>query len=389
MTLRSSTSTLAGPSSVVHGAEAVPKPVMLRRLTPPGIPPRGSLSQGRSGHRMLRASMSVLVACCWLALAPAPGTATKSEVDSQVDPDAVPDEPVPASPPKKDPGPKVGADSEAPVDSGGPEEPEEPEEPEPDEPQQKKWWKRSPEEEPGAKRRKFLVGVEGLIAQAPPLRPTIIDLDPRFLGRTVALGGLGLFGRYRPVPLIGIEAGVRSASLRYADRDSDGVTSQDNVLADVGVLLYVARGEVAQFAFDAGIGGAWGRIAYEPASGEDGTQTYGSGLVRVGADAEFLVKRIAFTLSLRTLGMFTDPARAKASGALFEGTALELREAPVPRMADVARRLRGHRLSILIVVSILVEFFAIGRGTRYDPYTERHDARTSRARRRSARARTS
>ena len=54
--------------------------------------------------------------------------------------------------------------------------------------------------------------------------------------------------------------------------------------------------------------------------------------MRVGADAEFLVKRIAFTLSLRTLGMFTDPARAKASGALFEGTALELREAPVPRM---------------------------------------------------------
>jgi|GEM_PF-2856968 len=263
--------------------------------------------------------MSILVACCCLALAPAPGTATKSEVDSQTDPDAVPDEPVPQGQPKAEPKVEPKAESESESES------------ESDDPQQKKWWKRSPDEEPGAKRRKFLVGVEGLIAQAPPLRPRIIDLDPRFLGRFVALGGFGLFGRYRPVPLIGVEAGVRSASLRYADRDSDGVTSQDNVLADVGVLMYVARGEVAQFAFDAGIGGMWGRIAYEPASGENGTQTYGSGLVRVGADAEFLVKRIAFTLSVRMLGVFTDPARAKASGALFEGTRLELREAPVPR----------------------------------------------------------
>lgn len=192
------------------------------------------------------------------------------------------------------------------------------------------WWSVGPEE--GPPKRRFLIGVEGLIAQAPPLRPTVIKLDPRSLGRTVAMGGIGIFGRYRPVPIVAIEATVRSASLRYSDPNEDTVVSQDHVLADVGVLLYLARGEVAQFAFDAGLGGAWGRIAYEPASGDEGSQTLGSGLVRVGADAEFLVKRVAFILSLRTVGIFTDPSRAKARGALFEGTNAAVRRVPVPAL---------------------------------------------------------
>lgn len=184
----------------------------------------------------------------------------------------------------------------------------------------------------GAKPRRFIVAVEGLIAQAPPLRPTITKLDPRATGRTVARGGIGLFGRYRPVPLIGIELGVRSASLRYADGDDDGVVSEDHVLADAGVLLYLARGEIAQFAFDAGFGGAWGRIAYEPASGKHGSHSYGSGLVRVGVDAEFLLKRIAFVLSLRTFGVITDDKRAKARGPIFEGTSAQVQRLPVARL---------------------------------------------------------
>jgi len=178
--------------------------------------------------------------------------------------------------------------------------------------------------------RRFMIGVEGLIAQAPPLRPTVVRLDPRSQGRTVALGGLGAFGRYRPIPLIGVEIGVRSSSLRYADADDDSVVSEDHVLADAGVLLYLARGEIAQFAFDAGAGGSFTRIGYETASSGDGTHTLGSGLVRVGADAEFLVKRVAFVLSLRMVGQFTDPARAKARGALFEGASAAVQRAPVP-----------------------------------------------------------
>ncbi|MBL4689031.1 MAG: hypothetical protein JKY37_30850 [Nannocystaceae bacterium] len=184
----------------------------------------------------------------------------------------------------------------------------------------------------GVKPRRFIVAVEGLIAQAPPLRPTITKLDPRATGRTVARGGIGLFGRYRPVPLIGIEVGVRSASLRYADGDDDGVVSEDHVLADAGVLLYLARGEIAQFAFDAGFGGAWGRIAYEPSDGKQGSHIYGSGLVRVGVDAEFLLKRIAFVLSLRTVGVLTDDKRAKARGPIFEGTSAQVQRLPVPRL---------------------------------------------------------
>lgn len=192
------------------------------------------------------------------------------------------------------------------------------------------WWSVGLPLPPTARR--FIVGVEGVLAQAPPLRPTIVHLDPRALGRTVAMGGFGVFGRYRAFPMVGIEATVRSGSLRYADGRDDSVVSQDNVLADVGVLMYLARGEVAQFAVDAGLGGMWSRIHYEPDDGPDGTHTLGSGLVRVGADAEFLVKRVAFVLSLRGLGVFTTPARAKASGGLFEGSSAAVRRAPVPAL---------------------------------------------------------
>jgi hypothetical protein len=204
---------------------------------------------------------------------------------------------------------------------------------------------RSTERTPGAKRglswsraddpvpeRRFLLGVEGVVVLAPPLRPEVVRFDPRFLGRSVSLGGLGLLGRLQLHPRIGVEAVVRSGSVRYAGRqDEDGpVVSQDQVMADLGVMLYVARGDIAQLAFDAGVGGMGTRVVYELE--REGSQLFGSGLVRVGADAEFLFKRIAFTISVRSYGVFTDRDRVSQRGALLEGKALH---APVPTLATL------------------------------------------------------
>lgn len=167
-----------------------------------------------------------------------------------------------------------------------------------------------------------MLGVEGVVVQAPPLRPEIVRFDPRFLGRSASLGGLGLVARLQLHPRIGVEAVVRSGSVRYAGRDDDDgpVVSQDQVMADLGVLLYVARGDIAQVAFDAGVGGMGTRVVYELE--REGTQLFGSGVVRVGADLEFLTKRIAFLVSVRSYGVLTDRDRVRQRGALLEGRSL-------------------------------------------------------------------
>lgn len=171
--------------------------------------------------------------------------------------------------------------------------------------------------------RRFLLGVEGVVIQAPPLRPEVVRFDRRFLGRSVSLGGLGLLGRLRLHPRIAVETTVRSGSVRYAGREdeSSAVVSQDQVMADLGVLLYVARGDMAQLAFDAGLGGMGTRVVYE--LDRDGSQRFGSGLVRVGADAEFVFERVAFVVSVRSYGVFTDRDRVSNDGELLEGKALQ------------------------------------------------------------------
>jgi hypothetical protein len=62
------------------------------------------------------------------------------------------------------------------------------------------------------------------------------------------------------------------------------------------------------------------RVVYELE--REGTQLFGAGLVRVGADAEFLFKRIAFVVSVRSYGVFTDRDRSSLRGALLEGKTL-------------------------------------------------------------------
>ena len=173
-----------------------------------------------------------------------------------------------------------------------------------------------------------MIGIEAVGMQLPPLRTAVVDLDPRFLGDSVALGGAGVFARYRPVPLVGFDVGVHSGSVRYRDRDDDQNVSQDVVMAEAGVLLYLARGELGQFALDGGLGGAWNRVGFD--LGElEGTQQFGTGFVRGGVNAEFLVKRVAFILSLRTYGVFTDRDAVRNKGELMDRVNEEARKAPV------------------------------------------------------------
>ena len=186
--------------------------------------------------------------------------------------------------------------------------------------------------EPRARRseprlRNFMVGVEGVGLQVPALRLRITTIDPRFLGRSVTLGGIGLFGRWQAAKIVGLELGVRSGSLRY--RNAADVISQDMVMGEAGVLLYLYRGAIGQFALDAGGGALVHAIRYELAGRPTGSQLVLGGLIRVGADLEVRLRRLAFTASLRSYGVISDVARTRTRGALFEDVSGSLRRAPV------------------------------------------------------------
>jgi hypothetical protein len=179
-----------------------------------------------------------------------------------------------------------------------------------------------------ARARRFMVGLEGVGMQVPTLKTPIATVDPRFVGSTTTLGGVGLFGRFRPRPIVGVDLGVRSGSVRYKGEEDDDVMSQDLLAVDAGVLLYLAHGEVGQLALGAGMGGLCHRVRYE-FDDRRGTQTFGSGLVRLGADAEFLVKRVAFVLSLRSYGVFTARDNVANRGAIMRDASENARRAPV------------------------------------------------------------
>ena len=178
-----------------------------------------------------------------------------------------------------------------------------------------------------ARPRRFMVGIEGLGLQVPALRPRLTTIDPRYLGRSVTLGGFGLFGRWQAAPIVGLELGVRSGSLRY--HNAGDVISQDIVMGEAGVLLYVARGAIGQLALDAGGGGMMHAIRYELADRPGGTQIVGAGFFRVGVDLELRLRRLAFTASLRSYGVITDVARTRSRGLLFADTTAAERRAPV------------------------------------------------------------
>lgn len=183
-------------------------------------------------------------------------------------------------------------------------------------------------------KRRAMIGIGGVLMQAAPLRVRAVSLDPRDVGRSVALGGLGLFGRYRPKPIVGLDLEVRSGSVRYRRSDEDVGVSQDQVLAEFGTGLYLGRGDVAQFALSAGLGGMYTLVRYD-AGETTGSQAFGSAVFRLGAEAEFLLKRVAIVLSFRTYGVATARDRVRSRGALLEGASAADRRAPVASFATM------------------------------------------------------
>ncbi len=174
------------------------------------------------------------------------------------------------------------------------------------------WWKEGAES-----KRKFMVGLAGVIMQAPPIRTEVVYLDPRDIGRSVAMGGLGVFARWRAKPIFALDLDVRSGSVRYG-RSSDVAVSQDQFLADLAALIYLGRGDVAQFALSGGIGGMASIVRYEGTDDATGRQTWGSATFRVGAEAEFLFKRIALVLSFRAYGVAAGRKGVANKGELVE-----------------------------------------------------------------------
>src|SRR5690606_22449018 len=100
--------------------------------------------------------------------------------------------------------------------------------------------------------RRWALGIEGVALQIPPLRPRVAGLDARYLGNSVTTGGVGALARWRVRPILALELAVRSGSLRYRSRGD--LLSQDLLLAELGALLFLARGDVGHFALDAGVG---------------------------------------------------------------------------------------------------------------------------------------
>lgn len=164
--------------------------------------------------------------------------------------------------------------------------------------------------------RRWMVGLEGVVLQTPPAQPPVITLDRRTVGRSAASGGVGLFGRYRPIRFIALDLGARTTRISYQGKKANDTVREDHVMADAAVLLYLGRGEIAQFAVSGGVGGQYLRFQYDLESGPDGTQAYGSALFRAGAEAEFLFSRFAFLLAVRSYGVWTDVDRVRATGDL-------------------------------------------------------------------------
>ncbi len=178
--------------------------------------------------------------------------------------------------------------------------------------------------------RRFMVGLDGVAFLTPALHPRLVRLDARYVGETTTLGGGGIFGRWRIADRIGLEATVRSGSLRLRNPSTGDVVAQDVLLADLGVLLYLARGEIGQLAIDAGVGGIGHQLRYDLADGRQGSQRFGGLSTRVGVDIELLLRRVALVFALRAHGVVSDPRRASVRGDAFAGAPPDQREPPLP-----------------------------------------------------------
>lgn len=164
--------------------------------------------------------------------------------------------------------------------------------------------------------RPWIIGVEAVVLETAPLRPDVVTLAGPRPRRSITMAGVGGFVRYMPIRFIGFDVGVHSASARYRSNAAGESVSHNQLLLDAGVLLYLGRGEIAQFALSGGAGGQLARVDYDFGESAQGVQRYGSALLRLGAEAEFHYKRFAFLMSARGYGVYTDRDRVRGDSEL-------------------------------------------------------------------------
>jgi len=180
-----------------------------------------------------------------------------------------------------------------------------------------------------------MLGLEGVGWVTPGLDIPLLRLDPRFVGRSTTPVGLGVFVRYDPNPILTVELGTRSGSLRY--RSDDGAPSRqvllDYFVPSAGLLLWPFRADVARFGLDMGVGGIYSIARYDLAQGRS-RQSWGAFAVRAGFDVEVGGPRLSLLLSLQAHGVITPVDTAVSEGSLFEGTTKSERRAPVTPLAS-------------------------------------------------------
>ncbi|TPV97132.1 MAG: hypothetical protein B7733_00880 [Myxococcales bacterium FL481] len=178
-----------------------------------------------------------------------------------------------------------------------------------------------------------MLGIEAVGIQTPPLRPRVVEIDPRTVSNTATLGGAGAFLRFRPTDIVGLDLTLRSGSLRYVDTRDDhrNVISQDLFVADVGTVLYLARGEMGSVGIDAGVGGVLNRVGYAIDDLDRSVQRFGSFVTRIGFDVELVTRRVAFVFTLRSLGVITPQNDASHDGPVFDSATREETKPAVPR----------------------------------------------------------
>lgn len=181
--------------------------------------------------------------------------------------------------------------------------------------------------------RVVLLGLEGVGWVAPPLASDLVPFDARFVGRSTTPVGMGLLVRYDPNPLVTVELGTRSGSIRYRDRDGGRQVLHDFFAPALSFFVWPLRARQARFGLDAGVGGLYAIARYD-VDGARSRQSWGSVTVRAGVDVEVGGPRLSLLFSLHGYGVVTPTETAVSEGPLFEGTRASQRRAPVSRWAS-------------------------------------------------------
>ncbi len=172
--------------------------------------------------------------------------------------------------------------------------------------------------------RRVLLGLELVGMQVPTLVPGVVRIDPRGIGRSATMIGLGALLRVRVHRMISLDVSARSGTLRF--RDQSDVVDHDRFMTEIGVLLDFVRTQSFRLGVDGGAGLSLDQIRYT-IDGDKSRQRWLTGLARIGLDIEFSTRRLSFLGAVRLVGAGATPSATANRGPLFRD---ETRDAPAP-----------------------------------------------------------